>query len=375
MVGSASVTTRMQLARELRLAPSTISARVNELVDRGLLKFGASAASSGGRRATILQLNDAEGVYVAADLGGHHARLGLFDGSGRLLVTRELKVKVSDGPEACLTPIAAGLRALAKGLSTAPKFLAAGISLPGPVTPDTHQLDTPARLPGWSGFDVEAWLQQQFGCLAVVGNDANFAALGAHYSLLSERQHSITVKAGTGIGSGIIVAGSLYEGANGAAGDVTHTRVAAAENCPCSCGNVGCLETIASGASIVRLLAQDGADVSSTHDVLRLAEAANPRATTAIRAAGMHLGDALASIVNFFNPDTLFLTGALASSELFIPAVRSQIYERCHPLVTRNLTIQAAPDGSNVGLRGIARTLAARFQADAIGPARAVGSF
>ena len=73
--------------------------------------------------------------------------------------------------------------------------------------------------------------------------------------------------------------------------------------------------------------------------------------------------------MNFFNPDSLFLTGRLASSELFIAAVRSRVYEGCHPLMTQNLHIGAATLGPDSGLRGAAHLVPNRVLSD-IGSAR-----
>ena len=105
-----------------------------------------------------------------------------------------------------------------------------------------------------------------------------------------------------------------------------------AADIPCSCGNTGCLETVASGAALVRILRERGADVSSTEDVVRLAADADPLATRTVRRAGDYLGQVLAANVNFFNPEAVYLGGMLSTLEPFVAAVRSQLYEGCHPL-------------------------------------------
>ena len=111
-----------------------------------------------------------------------------------------------------------------------------------------------------------------YGVPAAVDNDANLAALGEHRLRFGPDEHSITVKAGTAIGAGIIVGGRVHRGATGAAGDITHTRIDSSGDIPCSCGNTGCLETVASGASLVRQMHERGrTDVMTTDEVLALA--------------------------------------------------------------------------------------------------------
>jgi predicted NBD/HSP70 family sugar kinase len=160
------------------------------------------------------------------------------------------------------------------------------------------------------------------------------------------------VKVGSGIGAGVIADGRLYRGATGGAGEITHVRVEAAQDTPCSCGNTGCLETVASGAALVRILRERGLRVAATEDVVRLATDADPEATRAVRRAGGYLGRVLAANVNFFNPDAVYLGGILSTLEPFVAAVRSQLYEGCHPLVTQHLVIERTSLGADAGLAG-----------------------
>ncbi|OZB83331.1 MAG: ROK family transcriptional regulator, partial [Microbacterium sp. 14-71-5] len=263
---------RSDLARLLGIAPSTVSLRVQELVEAGILRENGQAQSSGGRRARRLSLGGTPHRVLAAELGGEHARLGLLDLGGHLDRTATIPITIADGPEATLTLVEAGLRALTEDAD----IRAVGIALPGPVNFETGSVDQPSRMPGWPGFRVGEALTDRFGVPAVVDNDANLMALGEHHRSLSRDQHSITVKAGTAIGSGIIVAGSVHRGATAAAGDITHTRVAEAADIPCSCGNHGCLETIASGAGLVRQMRERGVPVAGAAEVLELARNGDP---------------------------------------------------------------------------------------------------
>ncbi|PRB08508.1 ROK family transcriptional regulator [Microbacterium sp. MYb64] len=342
---------RSDLARLLGIAPSTVSLRVQELVDAGILRENGQAQSSGGRRARRLSLGGTQHRVLAAELGGEHARLGLLDLGGHLDRTATIPITIADGPEATLTLVEAGLRELAEGAD----IRAVGIALPGPVNFETGSVDQPSRMPGWPGFRVGEALTARFGVPAVVDNDANLMALGEHHRSLTRDQHSITVKAGTAIGSGIIVAGSVHRGATAAAGDITHTRVAEAADIPCSCGNHGCLETIASGAGLVRQMRERGVPVAVAADVLELARNGDPIATTLVRTAGTHLGQVLSGVVNFFNPHAVFLTGSMSASEPFLAAVRSRVYEACHPLATQTLRIESARTGPDAALYGAAR--------------------
>ncbi|MDR2998848.1 MAG: ROK family transcriptional regulator [Microbacterium sp.] len=342
---------RSELATQLGVAPSTVGMRVQSLLDAGILREAGDGTSRGGRRPRVLQLAEA-GTILTADLGGGHARIGRHTLGGALDRVETIAVDLTEGPEATLERVSAVFDRFGENASVR----AIGVGLPGPVDITTGSVDQPSRMPGWPGFRVGEHLRARHGVPAAVDNDANLAALGEHTAQFGTEKHSITVKAGTAIGSGIIVDGGVHRGATGAAGDITHTRIDGSGDIPCSCGNTGCLETVASGASLVRQMHERGyGAVSTTEDVLSLARDAHPDATTLVRTAGTHLGQALSGVVNFFNPHAVFLTGSMSASEPFLAAVRSRVYEACHPLVTQRLRIEAAQTGADAILQGAAR--------------------
>lgn len=352
LVASGRARSRSQLAEQLGVAPSTVGLRVQALVDAGLLQEAGEGVSGGGRRPRLLRIADTGGVVLTADVGGAHARIGRHGLAGASQIIETIPIDLTQGPEATLGLVCSVFDRLAERQ----EIRAIGVGLPGPVDVEVGAVDQPSRMPGWPGFRVGEHLADRYGVPVAVDNDANLAALGEHLAQLGPAEHSLTVKAGTAIGSGIIVSGRVHRGATGAAGDITHTRIDGSGDIPCSCGNTGCLETVASGASLVRQMRERGRDdIRSTEHVLALAHDADPAATTLVRTAGTHLGQALSGVVNFFNPHAVFLTGSMSVSEPFLAAVRSRVYEACHPLVTRRLRIEAASTGADAIIRGAAR--------------------
>ncbi|WP_265520249.1 ROK family transcriptional regulator [Oerskovia flava] len=357
LVSAGVATSRADLARELSLAPSTISLRVQELMDAGVVDDGGIGASRGGRRPRLLRIRPEGGYVLAADLGGAHARIGVVDLTGALRAVQELPVDVAAGPAPSLESVLAAALDLAATVGPVTTLRGMAVGLPGPVDVEAGTVESPARMPGWNGFAVTRWLEERAQVPVLVDNDVNLMALGEHFASPRPLRHSVTVKAGTGIGSGLIASGQLHRGANGAAGDITHSRVSAAGEIPCSCGKRGCLETIASGAAIARELRERGIDVRSTAEIVERARDAEPEVTTLVREAGRHLGEVLCTVVNFVNPDAVFLGGALSTLEPFVAMVRSQLYEGCHPLVTQNLLITPATTGPEAGVIGGGRLI------------------
>ncbi|WP_051848528.1 ROK family protein [Streptomyces sp. NRRL WC-3725] len=365
LVASGQASSRAELAALLGAAPSTISLAVGQLVERGLIAEEGTRSSTGGRPRKVLRLGRTDEFAVAADLGGRHARIGVVLPGGRLGEVSTVPFVIADGPEEALPRLAEALEALAEERGR-DRLCGVGLSLPGPVDIDLGAVVLPSRMPGWHRFRVAAWLEARFGVPAAIDNDANCMAMGEHTVRPAEHRQSIMVKIGSAIGAGVIVDGRLYRGATGAAGDITHVRIDGAADIPCTCGKTGCLETVASGAALVRILRERGADVSSPEDVVRLAADADPEATRAVRRAGEHLGQVLAANVNFFNPDAVYLGGILSTLEPFVAAVRSQLYDSCHPLVTEHLTIERAGLGADAGVVGAGQFALQRAIAHAV---------
>jgi predicted NBD/HSP70 family sugar kinase len=351
LVASGQASSRTEIATLLGAAPSTVSHVVTQLLSHGLLAEEGTDVSTGGRPRKVLRIGGVDEYAVAADVGGGHARVGIVLPGGALESVANVPFALSDGPTAGLQRLAGLLERLADDRGRA-GLRGVGLSLPGPVDVEAGVVDLPSRMPGWNGFPVAAWLSDRFGLPAIVDNDANCMAAGEQSVQPPGRRQTITIKAGSAIGAGIVIDGRLYRGSTGSAGDITHVRIDAAGDTPCSCGNTGCLETVASGAALVRILSSAGVDVSSTADVVRLASDAHPEATRAVRLAGRYLGEVLAANVNFFNPDAVYLGGILSTLDPFIAAVRSQLYESCHPLMTQHLAIEPVSLGADAGLVG-----------------------
>jgi predicted NBD/HSP70 family sugar kinase len=328
-----------------------VSIRVQALCDAGVLTERGEGRSQGGRRPRLLAINPRFGHVWTADFGSRHVRIAALDIAGNFLHIEERPMNIDNEPEKVLAEFAGIVHDLAEHNSFPGEWLGIGVGLPGPVDFAEGTVTLPSRMPGWRNFPVRAALSRHFDRPVVVDNDANLLALGEFCSFTTV-DTLVAVKAGTGIGSGMVIGGELHRGRSGVAGDISHVRIAAAGDNPCSCGNHGCLETIASGAALVAQLRAKGVAVRDTTDVMSAAEDGDPTVTTAVRLAGLHLGEVLATVVNFANPDAVLLGGVLSGSEAFVAAVRGALYERCLPLATKELRIERVRSGPNSGLYG-----------------------
>jgi predicted NBD/HSP70 family sugar kinase len=207
-------------------------------------------------------------------------------------------------------------------------------------------------MPGWHQYPIPEFFASRFSVRALVDNDVNVMALAEQRRAFPDTRYLLYIKVGTGIGCGIVADGRLHRGAQGCAGDIGHIRVGDQEE-PCRCGNSGCLEAVAGGAALAARLAQLGLDAASGSDVVRLVKSGNRDAVRMVREAGRAVGEVLASLVNFFNPDTVVLGGALAAvHDQLLAGVREAVYRRSHPLATHVLRIEPSRTGEDAAALG-----------------------
>ena len=344
--------TRAQLAKSTGLARSTIAARVDELMRMGLITPVAEAASTGGRPPAQFALNPGARVVLAVDIGASHVTVAVMDLAATVLAERTESLAVALGPEAVLGHIVAEAHELlaASGRSAA-DLGAIGIGVPGPVEFSSGQLVNPPIMPGWDRFDIPGWVRQHLDVPVLVDNDVNIMALGERALAWPNIDHLIFVKVATGIGLGVISDGRLLRGAQGVAGNIGHVRVERGGDVPCSCGNRGCLEALASGPALARELRARGIDAANGNDVVELVRQGNLEAIQAVRQAGRDIGEVLNTCVSLINPSVIAIGGSMARiGEHIIAGVREVVYTRSIPLTTEHLAIvhSAAADHAAV---------------------------
>ncbi len=348
--------TRGELVAATGLARSTVGQLLQPLMDRRLVIDGPSRKSTGGRPATALRFNERAGVVFSADIGHTHTRLAVTDLLGKVLADETGDIDLFDGPETVLGWVNSGFgRLLSQVGQTPDAVLGIGIGIPAPVDLGKGRVSPPA-IPDWDDYPIRSSFSSHFpGAPILIDNDANVMALGEHRHVHPDCADMIFVKVGTRIGAGLIVDGRIYRGAQGAAGDVGHTHISEHDGTLCTCGNVGCLETYASGSALARRLSASGVPAAGARDVVTLVRSGNREAIRLVREAGRLLGEILSGVINLLNPSTIVIGGDLASAhEQLVAGAREVIYQRSPPLATRHLVITPSELGDRAGVMGAA---------------------
>ncbi len=368
-VRNGAATTRPEVAQRTGLGRNVVTQRVSQLVSSGLLATGALGRSTGGRAPRELRFRADAGAVLVAELGATSIDVALSDLAGGLTHVHGEPVDITDGPHPVLTRVAELFREIVEDLPVGLEIWGVGVGLPGPVEFETGRPVSPPIMPGWDGYDVRGFFGSRFHAPVWVDNDVNVMALGElRGGLATGHEDVVFVKIGSGIGAGLISRGALHRGAQGCAGDIGHIAVGDSA-VQCRCGQLGCLEALAGGFA----LARDGDRLGRAGDSMVLARAVaggeEVTAETVVHAAqrgdlaarelvteSAHLvGEALARIVNFFNPSLILVGGGVASAgEVYLAEVRRSVLTRSLPLATRSLRIAQSSLADRAGLRGAA---------------------
>jgi len=363
LVATRKATTRGELAAVTGLSRATVSKRLQPLLDAQLISEEGTLSSSGGRPSRTLLFNKGNGVAVGVDVGENHTRVAITDLAPHILVEGIGTTDLSAGPEAVLTWVTDEIARLLGSIDRpASDMVGICLALPAPVDWADGVVVGPSVMTGWDGFDISGEIRRSYDAPVIIDNDVNLLGLCEFRRHERAAPNLLYVKVGTGIGSAIFIDGKLYRGAFGTAGDIGHIHLHSEHEHLCRCGNLGCLESLASGWAIARDLRTLGIQAVTARDVVHLAEQGTPEAIRLLREAGRALGEAIAATISILNPEVLVLGGVLAQTgDHMVSGVREIIYRRSLPTSAANLQIVISDMDGRAGVLGAAQLVVDRL--------------
>ncbi|MCA0295561.1 MAG: ROK family protein [Actinobacteria bacterium] len=367
LIRHGKVRTRGDIVDVTGLSRMTVAQRVDLLLEAQLIREGRGEKHTGGRMPKRLEFNAEHSTVVSAAVDTNHSRVAITDLAGHILAVEECATAVSDGPELVLNTIGDAVRGLLKrhGVDAA-RVSGFGISIPSPIDPVTWRPSQPPIMPGWDAYPITEHLRDILPVPVFVENDADAMALGEQVTGYPNCRALCLVKVSTGIGTGIVIDGSLYRGIDGGAGDIGHVRLAEHPDAECQCGARGCLAAVASGRAVARALSALGIPARSGRDVERLLAEGLPEATRLTHDAGREIGKVVSTLVCMLNPGVLLISGDLASSAL-IGGIRETLYTLSLPRATRHLDVRLGALGEDAAIIGMSRVVVDQvFSAEAI---------
>lgn len=329
-------------------------------------------------------------LVVAVDLGGTQIRTAVLRGA-TLLSRIGLLTGENPTPDRVIPRLFSAVdQALAMADVSIKEVAGIGIAAPGPLDSRTGVVYSPPNLPGWEQVPLRALFHERYGIPIYVENDANACAIGEYlFGAGRGVGNLVYLTISTGIGGGVIIDNKIVEGVSGTAAEIGHMTIDWHGE-RCNCGNIGCLERIASGANIARkaneaiaegrgkdlldfILAHpdlrelpeaqaantpvDSADRSPVHvnarTVALAAQRGVPLAQHIIQQAAEAIGVGLVNVIHIFNPALIILGGGVSQmgQQIMGPAQRI-VDERAMSAPRQTVKIVQAQLGPDVGLVG-----------------------
>jgi predicted NBD/HSP70 family sugar kinase len=328
---------RAALAETVGLTKSTVSLLVRELLDEGWLSESALLATGAlGRRATPLHIDGTRLALLGVDLGVGAARIVATNLLGEVLDEAVVHYTDSADASSCIELMAAGVLRMvqAGGALEGRSLLGMGIGLHG-VVDDANGVLHYAPHQGWRNVDVANQMRSHFSYTPLaelplfIQNEANVAALAElEFSNQAGADPLIYLSIGYGVGSGIIVNGSLLTGLYGFAGEVGHS-ILQQDGPPCSCGRRGCADAmIGLQALMDEVFGKQPPGVDKLEQLFAQVDAGEATACDAVHAAGRKLGLLLNNLWVAFDPMCIVIGGAaLRLGERFLEPGRQVLYD------------------------------------------------
>lgn len=300
-------------------------------------------------------------LVLSLDLGGTQFRLALADEKGQLLRRYAALIYSEQGPEQAIRRIKDAITEMLSDIDPV-ALRGMGVAAAGLVTPGTGVLLTSPNLLSWYNTPLKEIFEQELQFPVWVGNDANLAAMGERrFGAGRGSDNLVYLTVSTGIGGGVITGGKLLLGSSGFAAELGHMTIDL--NGPrCNCGNVGCLEVMASGTAIARLALEklSRGEASTITDLVAgdlrrvtaevVCEAAgggDALASAVMHTAATNLGIGVVNLVHIFNPELVIVGGGVSNAgELLFEPVRRVVAERIMPDIAVRIVPAALGDNS-----------------------------
>ncbi|MBI2419768.1 MAG: ROK family protein [Ignavibacteriales bacterium] len=306
-------------------------------------------------------------VVLGIDIGGTNTEFGFVDKDGKCVLEGSITTNAQEPAERLFERLFAKVTEMELQAGDGLQLVGIGIGAPN-ANYYKGTVEQPPNL-NWGIVDVINIVRGYRNLPAAITNDANAAAIGEmQFGAARGMKNFIVITLGTGLGSGIVVNGSVVYGHDGFAGEIGHVIVVPGGR-ECGCGRNGCLEAYASASGIRRTVFEllcDDNDASLLRDIpfnqltaKDIYDAAMQDDAIALKAfefTGEILGETLANSVAYLSPEAIILFGGLAASGdlLFKPAQEAMESNMLNIFAGKTRLLPSALTNGNTAVLGAA---------------------
>lgn len=359
--GNSTIT---ELSKELNLSIPTTTKFVNDMCSKGYLNEFGKLETNEGRRPNLYGINPDSGFFVGVDIKKFSIDLGLMNFKGDMVERREgIPYQSGNTPEALETLCQIIQKFIHKSDIEPDRILNININLSGRVNPETGYCYS---IFNFDEAPLTKILSDKLDMTVSIENDSRAMAYGEYIKgCVKGEKNVLFINASWGLGMGIIIDGKLYYGKSGFSGEFGHIHTFNNEIL-CHCGKKGCLETEVSGLALYRIVNEriNNGESSiltrikkekpySLEDIIKATNKEDLLCIDVVERIGSQLGDAVAGLINIFNPELVIIGGTLSlTGDYLLQPIKTSVRKYSLNLVNKDTVITLSKLKDKAGVTG-----------------------
>jgi glucokinase len=280
---------------------------------------------------------------LGVDLGGTRIKVGMVDQQGRLFNMKKYATRVELGREALIRRVIRIIqRCLSVDADSQNPPAGIGLGAAGMIDVRKGLVLLSPNFPDWHQVPLARLVSEETGLPTFLDNDANAITYGEKWIGAGKDMNNFAcLTLGTGVGSGLILDGRLWYGSQGSGPEIGHMTIHP-KGRRCSCGNRGCLETLASAGWLVKTASKKRAPgplipnslvgtraTLSSKDFYLMALQGDPFCRGLFEDLGEALGIAIANLIHILSLEGVVLGGGLSrAATIFLPSLQKEFKKR-----------------------------------------------
>ncbi len=349
--------TRVDLQKMTNLGWGTVTTSVNDFLQKGIISEIGSIQTGVGRRPISLDLNTSRNYVVGLRIGRTKTRSLLMDVKGKVIGEVERPVEGPDVEKLIRSFFDVIDQVLEDNAIGTDRLAGIGVAAVGAVDLSTSTVTYAPNFQILKGLSIKKIIEQRYRLPCFVDHTSNCYVLAEKlFGAGQGKDNFLGILIGSGVSTGIVINGEVYRGFNYASGEIGHITIKK-DGEQCDCGNKGCLELFASGASITRrgreVAAKKKRSLILSHaegrignitgrEVYLAAKDGDPDALNIFRQAGDALGLGISYLINLLNPELIVLAGEVVNSHsFFMPSLLETLNAHSWPASSKRIEISS----------------------------------
>ncbi|WP_410767967.1 ROK family transcriptional regulator [Fontibacillus sp. BL9] len=309
---------RVELSRETKLSPSTVSILVDEIIREGLVHETGTSGSGVGRKMTMLEIKADSGYVLGIDLS--NPRCVLLDMKGKLKAVQKMPRFI--GPDQITGGLTGTVQSFLDSQNIGQEQLRRiGVSVPGRID-ETGQAVIGAIPIGLDRMELGAMVGEVFDAPVQLVNDIDAAGFAERYNGAAQDLRTILyILIDYGVGAGLVIDNQIYRGSTGRAGRTPE---------------LGQFSTIRCAERLTRQFPEEFMHCGTPEQTLQRFTLHGLSGPGPLALELERMVDEIAAcccrMTDLINPEAVILSGWIAEDESFFTKLAARIQEREHSL-------------------------------------------